>query len=37
MNGILKAIIFIVIATIAYLLLGYVGLFIALIGWFLEG
>lgn len=37
MNGIVKTIIFIAITMLAYQLFGYLGLFIALIGWFLEG
>ena len=36
MNGILKAIIFMVLAIGGYLLFGYLGLFVVFIGWFLE-
>ena len=36
MNGILKAIIFSILTILAYLLFGYVGLLLVLIGWFLE-
>jgi len=34
--NVLKAIIFIVLGLLGYLLFGYVGLFLVLLGWFLE-
>lgn len=36
MNGVLKAVIFTALGLLGYLLFGYLGLFLVLIGWFLE-
>ncbi len=36
MNGILKTIIFVILGTLGYLMFGYLGLFLVLLGWFLE-
>ena len=36
MNGILKAIIFMALAIAGYLMFGYLGLFVVMIGWLLE-
>lgn len=37
MNGIKKTIIYSALAIFGYLIFGYLGLFLVLLGWFIEG